>query len=72
MCLSRLPHLLTSGDAAAMNHDCLFVVRLHAERSTSAVQVHDRDEIRTFRIICPNNGILRPVLMIRMPYDNSK
>lgn len=36
-CLSRLPHLLTSGDAAGMSHDCIFVVRLNGERSVAAV-----------------------------------
>jgi tetratricopeptide (TPR) repeat protein len=36
-CLSRLPHLLTSGDAAGMSHDCIFVVRLNGERSAAAV-----------------------------------
>ena len=38
-CLLRLPHLLTTGDAAAISHECVFVVRLSAHRSAAAVQV---------------------------------
>jgi len=37
-CLSRLAHLLTSGEAAGISHECIFVVRLHADKSAAAVQ----------------------------------
>jgi len=38
-CLARLPHLLTTGEAAGISHECVFVVRLLADRSATAVEV---------------------------------